>query len=179
MYLQAFHQFLWVIFFISRSLNIQKIINVYILGYNHPALLDCFKDPANITTMVNRPALGVYPAKEWPDMLQNVLMDVAPKGLENGHITTMACGSCSVENSFKLMYFKYMDKVRGGRDFNKAEMESCMVNKGPGTPKLSVMSFDGGFHGRTHGSLSCTHSKAIHKLDVPLFDWPTADFPRY
>lgn len=26
---------------------------------------------------------------------------------------------------------------------------------------------------------SCTHSKAIHKVDIPAFDWPIADFPRY
>ena len=39
--------------------------------------------------MVNRPALGVYPAKEWPDMLRTVLMSIAPKGLESGHVTTM------------------------------------------------------------------------------------------
>lgn len=29
------------------------------------------------------------------------------------------------------------------------------------------------------GALSCTHSKAIHKLDVPAFDWPIGRFPRY
>lgn len=27
--------------------------------------------------------------------------------------------------------------------------------------------------------MSCTHSKAIHKLDIPSFDWPIAPFPRY
>lgn len=37
----------------------------------------------------------------------------------------------------------------------------------------------GGFHGRTFGALSCTHSKPVHKLDVPAFDWPIANFPRY
>lgn len=40
------------------------------------------------------------------------------------------------------------------------------------------MSFSGGFHGRTLGALSCTHSKSVHKLDAPAFDWPTAPFPR-
>lgn len=56
---------------------------------------------------------------------------------------------------------------------------SCLSNQEPGCPKLSVLSFHGGFHGRTFGALSCTHSKPIHKLDVPAFDWPIATYPRY
>ena len=32
-------------------------------------------------------------------------------------------------------------------------------------------------HSRT-GTLSCTHSKPIHKLDIPAFDWPIAPFPQ-
>ena len=54
-----------------------------------------------------------------------------------------------------------------------------MINESPGSPKLSIMSFSGGFHGRTLGALACTHSKAIHKVDVPSFDWPVADYPIY
>lgn len=54
-----------------------------------------------------------------------------------------------------------------------------MFNQSPGSPSLSAMSFEGAFHGRTLGALSCTHSKPIHKLDVPAFDWPIAKFPRY
>lgn len=27
--------------------------------------------------------------------------------------------------------------------------------------------------------LSTTHSKPIHKLDIPALDWPIASFPRY
>jgi 4-aminobutyrate aminotransferase/(S)-3-amino-2-methylpropionate transaminase len=54
-----------------------------------------------------------------------------------------------------------------------------MNNQAPGcTNDLSIMSFSGGFHGRTLGALTCTHSKTIHKIDVPAFDWPTAPFPR-
>lgn len=37
----------------------------------------------------------------------------------------------------------------------------------------------GGFHGRTIGCLSTTHSKYIHKIDIPAFDWPIASFPEY
>jgi len=163
----------------NTMLDVFTSISSVPIGYNHPALLNAFNTPEKMAALVNRPALGVYPGADWPKMLREVLMSVAPKGLENGHVTTMMCGSCSNENSFKMMYFKYMEKMRGGRDFNEEEMTSCMVNQAPGTPRLSILSFDGGFHGRTAAALSCTHSKAIHKLDVPLYDWPCADFPRY
>lgn len=41
------------------------------------------------------------------------------------------------------------------------------------------MHFLGAFHGRTLGALSTTHSKYIHKIDIPAFDWPIASFPQY
>jgi len=43
---------------------------------------------------------------------------------------------------------------------------------------MQIMSFKGAFHGRTLGALSATRSKAIHKLDIPAFDWPVAEFPQ-
>ena len=52
-----------------------------------------------------------------------------------------------------------------------------MDNRSPGSPQLSVLSFRSGFHGRLFGSLSATRSKAIHKVDIPAFDWPSAPFP--
>merc|ERR1711988_218967 len=68
---------------------------------------------------------------------------------------------------------------RGATDFTDEELASCMDSKAPGcTNDLSIMSFSGGFHGRTMGALTCTHSKTVHKIDVPAFDWPTAPFPR-
>ena len=127
--------------------------------------------------LVNRPALGVYPGADWAQKLRDVLLSAAPPGLDQ--VTTMMCGSCSNENAFKLMHFKYMEKLREGRTFTAEEMDSCMINQAPGTPNLSVLSFHGGFHGRTAASLACTHSKYIHKIDVPLADWPVSDFPRY
>jgi hypothetical protein len=55
--------------------------------------------------------------------------------------------------------------------------ESCMLNQLPGSPQLSILSFTSAFHGRLFGSLSATRSKAIHKLDIPSFDWPVSPFP--
>lgn len=37
----------------------------------------------------------------------------------------------------------------------------------------------GAFHGRTFGSLICTSSKYIQKIDMPSVDWPRASFPVY
>lgn len=67
---------------------------------------------------------------------------------------------------------------RGGAPPSVEELTSCMRNAAPGTTPYKVLSFQGAFHGRLLGSLSTTHSKAIHKLDVPAFDWPIAPFPQ-
>jgi 4-aminobutyrate aminotransferase-like enzyme len=52
-----------------------------------------------------------------------------------------------------------------------------MENRQRGINQLKVLSFEGGFHGRTLGALSATRSKAIHKLDFPAFAWPVLPFP--
>lgn len=78
------------------------------------------------------------------------------------------------------MFISYRRKQRGENvDFSEEEQKSCLINQPPGAPCLSILSFHGAFHGRTLGALSTTHSKAIHKLDIPSFDWPVAHFPRY
>ncbi len=48
-------------------------------GYNHPNMLKAFDDPHRLRMLVNRPALGVYPADDWVKWLNSVLMSVAPK----------------------------------------------------------------------------------------------------
>ncbi|KAG9508694.1 4-aminobutyrate aminotransferase, mitochondrial, partial [Fragariocoptes setiger] len=147
------------------------------LGYNHPALIEALQDKANMSEFVNRPCLGFLPPKQFMSRLTNALLSVAPKGL--AELQTMACGSCSVENALKAAFFRYREIQRKGQPPTAEELESTMYNQSPGAPRLSALSFEGGFHGRTMGALSCTHSKAIHKLDVPAFDWPIAPFPRY
>lgn len=92
-------------------------------------------------TLINRPALGVFPSADWPQRLRNVLISVAPHGMQN--VFTMACGSCSNENAYKVAMFSYRIKERGGSlDFNDEEMTSVMKNQPPGTPDLSIMSFE-------------------------------------
>ncbi|XP_012255847.2 4-aminobutyrate aminotransferase, mitochondrial [Athalia rosae] len=163
----------------NTLLDVYMQISSMPLGYNHPAMLEMLSNPTNQRIIANRPALGVFPGRDWPNKLKTILLrkDVAPPGLSQ--ITTMMCGSCSNENAFKNIFLWYAGKQRQGAPFTKEEMESCMSNQVPGSPRYSILSFKGAFHGRTLGSLSTTHSKYIHKIDVPAFDWPIASFPVY
>lgn len=158
-------------------LDVYSQISSIPLGYNHPVLVKVAQDPDNVSTFVNRPALGILPPKDLAQRLRAALMSVAPKGLNE--VQTMACGSCSVENAMKAACFRFQDQKRNAQGASAEEMSSCLRNEAPGSPDLSIISFKGAFHGRTFGALSCTHSKAIHKLDVPSFRWPIATYPRY
>lgn len=161
----------------NTFLDIITQISSIPLGYNHPALVEALKEPANMAEFINRPCLGFLPPKQFMERVSNALLAVAPKGL--AEVQTMACGSCSVENALKAAFFRYRELQRGGAPPSPEELHSTLYNQEPGSPHLSALSFDGGFHGRTMGALSCTHSKAIHKLDVPAFDWPIAQYPKY
>lgn len=162
----------------NTLLDIFTQISSLPLGYSHPDLLNLLNDPMNIKAFINRPALGSFPGTDWPERLQNSLLQVAPTGLQ--HLCTMACGSCSNENAYKAIYIWYRTKERGGEiNFTQEELESCMINQAPGCPSYSLLSFAGAFHGRTMGCLATTHSKAIHKMDIPSMDWPIAQFPQY
>lgn len=160
----------------NTFLDVYTQISSLPLGYNHPAMIKAVTSPKNISTFVNRPALGILPPENHVERLRSSLLSVAPAGLTE--VQTMACGSCSNENAFKAVFIKYMAEKRGGKPPTPEELESSKYNKAPGSPNLSILSFDGSFHGRTFGCLSTTHSKPIHKLDIPSFDWPIAKYPR-
>lgn len=145
------------------------------IGYNHPSLIEAVKKEDNLSTFVNRPALGCYPPRDWIKKLQSSLLAVAPPGLSE--VQTMACGACSVEQAQKAMFIAYQRRKRGGKPPSQEELRSCVVNEQPGTPDLTILSFKNAFHGRTMGALALTHSKPMHKLDLPAPKWPIATFP--
>ena len=166
----------------NRMLDLFSQIASLPLGYNHPALVAAQADPLMTTYSTSRCAIGLMPPVELPDLLEQTLLKIAPKGFTR--VQTMLCGSSANENAFKSVFFKWRaaDRVAGGRgatEFSETEIDSCMVNATPGSAnELSILSFSGAFHGRTLAALSCTHSKPLHKLDVPALDWPTCDFPQ-
>ncbi|GFR21442.1 4-aminobutyrate aminotransferase [Trichonephila clavata] len=54
-----------------------------------------------------------------------------------------------MKTHLRLYVFWYKNKERGGKPPSEQELRSCMVNEFPGAANLSILSFMGGFHGRT------------------------------
>lgn len=145
------------------------------IGYNNPALIEATKSKEWQMFSTHRPALGILPPANYPDLVENTLKKITPAGMD--YVQPMMCGSCSNENAYKAATISFQRKRRG-RPHSKEEIESCMVNEAPGCAEVSIMSFEGAFHGRTLGCLATTHSKPIHKIDVPTLPWPVAPFPK-
>ena len=128
--------------------------------------------------IINRPALGNFPPHNWASILETGILKVAPNGLDQ--VFTALAGSDANETAYKAAFMWRRQRDRGGPHvaFTPEETATAMRNQSPGSPKLSILSFRSGFHGRLFGSLSTTRSKPIHKIDIPAFDWPQAPFPQ-
>lgn len=147
------------------------------LGYNNPALIEAAKSPEMIRAIVERPALGNFPGKDLEGILKN-LLKVAPKGQD--HIWSGLSGADANELAFKAAFMWYQGQKRGyNTAWTAEENESTMKNQAPGSPDLAVISFKRAFHGRLFASASVTASKPVHKIDLPSFKWPKAEFPAY
>lgn len=148
------------------------------VGYNNPHLQQTSTSPEMVRALINRPALGSFPSADWADILKTGMLKVAPKGLNQ--VYAAMAGSDANEIAYKAAFMYHQQTQRGGAqvEFNEKELDSTMRNQAPGSPQLSIMSFKSAFHGRLFGSLSTTRSKAVHKMDIPAFDWPQATFPQ-
>ncbi|CAD6500445.1 BgTH12-07622 [Blumeria graminis f. sp. triticale] len=148
------------------------------VGYNNRALYKAAFTKEMATAIINRPALGVYPSEDWAETVASSILKVAPSGLNQ--VFTALAGSDANECAYKAAFMFRRQQERGGAhvEFSEEEIRSSMLNQAPGAPHLSIMSFKTGFHGRLFGTLSTTRSKPIHKLDIPAFDWPQANFPQ-
>ncbi|KAH8169236.1 aminotransferase class-III domain-containing protein [Sarocladium implicatum] len=159
----------------NRYLDVYAQIASIPVGYNNPHLLEAAQSPELISALANRPAIGNFPSKLWSNILRDGLLRAAPEGLDK--VFTAQSGSEANELAFKAAFMLWRRKERGEAEWSAEEISSCINNAKPGSPELAVLSFANSFHGRGFGSLSTTRSKAVHKLDIPSFNWPQAPFP--
>ena len=94
---------------------------------------------------MNRPAIGSFPPAKWAEWIHTGIgaPQFRPKGLDQ--VYTAMCGSCANESAFKAVFIAYQARLRG-QDvaFTNEELTSCMTNKAPGSPSLSILSFTKG-----------------------------------
>ncbi|CAH6719275.1 4-aminobutyrate aminotransferase [[Candida] jaroonii] len=153
---------------------LQQIASIA-LGYNNPILKQVASSPDMVDALINRPASTRLPSNFYARAIKNILKG-SPK--DQDKVWICLSGSDANDNALKAAFMHYKSKQRGyDAAFTAEEMESVMSAKAPGNPDLAVLSFKGGFHGRTIGSISLTAARAYHKVDLPAFNWPKGEMP--
>jgi 4-aminobutyrate aminotransferase/(S)-3-amino-2-methylpropionate transaminase len=151
-----------------------------LLGYNHR---NWYKDTMfqrYAKYMIQRPAMGQLPPEEYPKMLLNILSKFAPSNVPEVYLSC-GCGSSANENAIKFAFLKKYYDIKGNNNISKEEEESALNGRLPGTPKFSVIGFEGGHHGKFLSQLSLKTDKERIKRNCslfPKFNWPIASFPK-
>lgn len=150
------------------------------LGYNHPSLLAVARSDAFARAAVQPTSTPFLTSEVWIRFIEQVERRFAPK-----HMARMFCldsGSEGVEHALKVAFIHHGEarRRRDGQSANPLELpadEQARILEGVESTDAVVVSFAGAFHGRGLGPLSATHSKVIHKADLPSFRWPMVPFP--
>ena len=149
------------------------------LGYNHPALVAAAQSPAFVAAAANPSSTPFVTTPGWFAYMDAMEADFAPPGM--ARMFCVDAGGEGVEAALKAAFIVFGERRRAaaGRPANPLELppaEQAAAMDNAGTDAV-VVSFAGAFHGRGLGPLSATHSKLIHKADLPAFPWPTVPFP--
>lgn len=149
------------------------------LGYNHPALVEVASGEAFRRAIVNPTSTPFITTDAWLDFVDELGRRFAPDGMSS--VFCVDGGGEAVESALKAAFIVHGEarRVAAGGPKNPLELDEATqtaILDNAGTDAV-VVSFAGAFHGRGLGPLSATHSKLIHKADMPAFSWPMAPFP--
>jgi len=149
------------------------------LGYNHPNLLAAARGTAFVHSSVNPTSTPFVTTPSWLDFMDALEGRYAPRGMTK--VFCVDAGGEGVESALKAAFIVHGEARRESRGMPRDplllsadDQQSILANAGS---DAVIVSFSGGFHGRGLGPLSATHSKVIHKADLPSFDWPYLPFP--
>lgn len=145
-----------------------------IFGYNSRRWIKETKFQKFDKFMIQRPAIGVLPPAEYPQLLNELILKVSPNGLSEVYLSC-GCGSSANVNALKLAFLKKFFELKGNNNITPEEESSILLSKEPGAPKFSIMSFSGGYHGKFLDTLSL--SKYNTNNSITGHPWPVAQFP--
>ncbi|MCB1800363.1 MAG: aminotransferase class III-fold pyridoxal phosphate-dependent enzyme [Gammaproteobacteria bacterium] len=150
------------------------------LGYNHPNLLAVVRSDAFAHASANPTSTPFVTTPSWLDFMDTLEARFAPHGMSK--VFCVDAGGEGVESALKAAFIVHGEARREARGLPRdplalpdEHLQEILANNA-GSDAV-IVSFGGGFHGRGLGPLSATHSKAIHKADLPSFHWPHLPFP--
>jgi 4-aminobutyrate aminotransferase / (S)-3-amino-2-methylpropionate transaminase len=149
------------------------------LGYNHPSLVEVAHREAFIRAVANPTSTPFVTTPAWFEFMEALEQQYAPRGM--ARVFCVDAGGEGVESAIKAAFIVHAERrrVAAGLPSNPLELpeaEQKAILENAGTDAV-IVSFSGAFHGRGLGPMSATHSKVIHKADLPAFPWPVAPFP--
>jgi len=149
------------------------------LGYNHTALVTARASRLFHTYMNQSPNIAEYPPHDFPDLVRNAVLPVAPDRLTEVYLTE-GIGSLANETAIKLALLKYKE-TSGGKlsefDWDNYESNDLSNNSSLLQNNVWVLGFENGLHGKTLATLSASGISMI-RGSVPTYDWPTAPMPK-
>jgi 4-aminobutyrate aminotransferase / (S)-3-amino-2-methylpropionate transaminase len=150
-----------------------------VLGYNHPAVLEVTRSEAFARASANPTSTPFVTTPAWFEFMEALEKKYAPRGMAK--VFCVDAGGEGVEAALKAAFISHAERRRTARGLPANPLELSPVDQerildNVGTDAV-VVAFSGAFHGRGLGPLSATHSKLIHKADLPAFPWPVAPFP--
>lgn len=128
------------------------------LGYNHAAFVNERMTDAYDRFLQGRVDCTNLPPSDYADMLREVVMPVAPEGLNQVHLSDGSITSAN-ETALSVALMNYAMK-------HKRNYQS-----------LQVLGFENGSHGQSIATLSCS-DKAVNHGNAPVYDWPQAPLPK-
>ena len=149
------------------------------LGYNHPRLLDVARSDAFARAAVNPTSTPFLTTETWFDFMSALESTYAPRGMAK--VFCVDAGGEGVEAALKAAFIVHGEQRRAahGQPADPLRLggeEQGRIMDNVGTDAV-IVSFSGAFHGRGLGPMTATHSKLIHKADLPAFPWPQVPFP--
>jgi 4-aminobutyrate aminotransferase/(S)-3-amino-2-methylpropionate transaminase len=137
------------------------------IGYNNPAFLKYLQSDHVRRTAMHRISCHTMPTSDWPELIDKVLMPIAPSGLDEV-FNSCGCSAGSLENAAKSAYIWYFRKKYG--NYTQEHLNSAMLNSAPGSPDFAILSFKNSKHSNLFGlgpPTSYTPSLRSHQVPFP------------